>query len=393
MRARASLLAAILGLLATDALAQAPPEPPALELPVGAPVRIRTQAAPGDWIKGVLAGADSGTIAFVPEGAPPLGPNQLRIPRETVTRLEIVTGKKRQWLPGLVIGTALGVAMGFAVDVDPVRCEFDDNYACSRGEAVGLMGSELMAAIGGGVGSLVRKDVWTPVGLDALGPPPARRHELGRRAAGRARRAGGRPVRAVLRREGGDARRERTCARDKAIGRSLALVAGCVLSCACATTRYTQSRIEAVPPDVKGHAGSRASVEIEGLKIRIESLDRTPVGRGLPAPGAAARLRAARARVLVRPGPGRPAGREGGRVARERGRVPAALPGRGVRSRFDVAVTPETRADLVLGGLARGPKRLAPVTLRLARHAGRSYDRLYWLEAIGYVLSAAAYAP
>jgi hypothetical protein len=124
-------------------------------------------------MNGVLASADSGTIAFVPEGAPPLGPNQLRIPRETVTRLEIVTGKKRQWLPGLVLGAALGVAMGFAIDVDPERCEFDDNYSCSRGEAVALMGGT-MAALGAGVGSLVRKDVWMPVGLDALGPPPAR---------------------------------------------------------------------------------------------------------------------------------------------------------------------------------------------------------------------------
>ena len=56
-------------------------------------------------------------------------------------------------------------------------------------------------------------------------------------------------------------------------------------------------------------------------------------------------------------------------------------------------MTPETQADLVLGGLARGQERLAPVTLRLGRRTGRSYDRLYWLEAIGYVLSAAAYAP
>ena len=173
MRARASLLTAIFGVLATDVLAQAPPQPPALELPMGATVRMRTQAAPGDWMKGVLASADSETIAFVPEGAPPLGPNQLRIPRETVTRLEIVTGKKRQWLAGLVLGTALGVAMGFAFDVDPVRCEFDDNYMCSRGEAVAWSAASF-AAIGGGVGCLVRKDVWTPVGLDALGPPPAR---------------------------------------------------------------------------------------------------------------------------------------------------------------------------------------------------------------------------
>ena len=30
------------------------------------------------------------------------------------------------------------------------------------------------AMIGAGIGGLVRKDVWTPVGLDALGPPPAR---------------------------------------------------------------------------------------------------------------------------------------------------------------------------------------------------------------------------
>jgi hypothetical protein len=178
MGTRTWLLAALLGSLATDALAQASPEPPALELPVGARVRVRTYPATGDWIKGVLAGADSGTIALVPDGAPPLGPNQLRLPREAVTRFEIATGKKRQWLPGLVVGAALGVAMGFAMDVDPVRCEFDDNYACSRGEAVGILGGT-MAAVGAGVGSLVRRDVWIPVGLDVLGPPPARVGQAG----------------------------------------------------------------------------------------------------------------------------------------------------------------------------------------------------------------------
>jgi hypothetical protein len=173
MRPTLPLAAGFLILLASGSLAQDVPQPPALELPVGARVRARTQAAPGDWIKGVLAAADAGSIALVPDGAPSLGPNQLRLPRETVTRLELVTGKKRQWLPGLVIGAALGVAMGFAIDVDPVRCEFDDNYACSRGEALGLMGGTF-GAVGAGIGAMVRKDVWTPVGLDALGPPPVR---------------------------------------------------------------------------------------------------------------------------------------------------------------------------------------------------------------------------
>jgi len=173
MGTRTWLLAALLGWLATDALAQALPDPPALELPVGARVRVRTYPATGDWIKGVLASADSGTIALVPEGAPPLGPNQLRLPREAVTRFEMATGKKRQWLPGLVVGAVLGVAMGFAMDVDPVRCEFDDNYFCSRGGAVAAMGAT-SAAMGAGIGALVKRDVWTPVGLDALGPPLAR---------------------------------------------------------------------------------------------------------------------------------------------------------------------------------------------------------------------------
>jgi hypothetical protein len=175
------------------------------------------------------------------------------------------------------------------------------------------------------------------------------------------------------------------------LAKSTALVAGCVLSCACATTRYSQSRIETVPAELKGHAGSSASVEIEGLKVRIESLDRTLREETIP------RLSL---RLVFEPrelgysfDPGQVVLRDskGGEWRASGGGYQLLHPGSGFDLAFDVAVTPETRADLVLAGLARGPKRLAPVTLRLARHAGRSYDRLYWLEAIGYVLSAAAY--
>ena len=38
------------------------------------------------------------------------------------------------------------------------------------------------AVIGAGIGALFKKDVWTPVGLDALGPPPARVSRHGSRA-------------------------------------------------------------------------------------------------------------------------------------------------------------------------------------------------------------------
>lgn len=173
MRPVSLLAAVLLGPFATAAIAQEPPPPPVLRLPVGVQVRLRTVAAPGDWLRGTLVGADSESVGLIPENAPPFSESELRLPRETISGLEIVTGKKRQWLLGLLVGAASGLALSFAVDVDPERCEFDDNYYCSRGEAV-AWGTASFGAIGAGVGALVKKDVWTPIALEALGPPPPR---------------------------------------------------------------------------------------------------------------------------------------------------------------------------------------------------------------------------
>jgi hypothetical protein len=63
--------------------------------------------------------------------------------------------------------------MGFAMDVDPSNCAYDSYYFCSRGEAVAASGATF-AGIGALVGCAFKKDVWVPVGLDALGPPPVR---------------------------------------------------------------------------------------------------------------------------------------------------------------------------------------------------------------------------
>ena len=156
------------------ARAQAPAEPVPLTLPMGARVRVQTTAAPGSWMKGILVSADSSTIAMVPEHAPPLGANQLRLPSASIGRFELHTGSKRHWLIGLAAGVAVGVAVGATTnEIDPVACEYDYNYACSRGEAIALYGATF-GAIGAGIGALVKTDRWTPIAVDALGPPPPR---------------------------------------------------------------------------------------------------------------------------------------------------------------------------------------------------------------------------
>jgi len=176
-------------------------------------------------------------------------------------------------------------------------------------------------------------------------------------------------------------------ARSRSTG-SLALVAASVLLSGCATTRYTESRIAAVPPEVKGRPGAAPSVEIGGLKLRIETLDRAPQQEGIPR--LSLRLVFAPRELGYSFDPGQVVIRTAdGREWRSAGGEYRPLhPNARFDLAFDVAVTQEAPVDLVLGGLARGPKRLDPVTFRLVRQAGLSIDRMYWLEAIGYVILA-----
>jgi len=175
------MLAVILGVSASGALAQPAAEPTLLKLPMGARVRLQTLAAPGNWMKGILASADSTSVALVPEDAPPLGANQLVVPSASVSRFELRTGTKRRWLPGLIAGVALGLVVGFTEDVDSPACDVPDysyiedysGYYCSRGEAVAV--STLgFGGLGAGIGALIKADKWTPVALDALAPPSPR---------------------------------------------------------------------------------------------------------------------------------------------------------------------------------------------------------------------------
>jgi hypothetical protein len=181
----ALILAVILGVPTGGTFAQSVPdvppqaatepaaEPELLALPMGAQVRVRTAAAPGAWIQGILVSADSGGLALVPAGAPPIGANQLRFPIASVERFELQTGKKRHALHGLIAGVALGVLAGVTAEVDPVACEYDVDYMCSRGEAVTVLVLGF-GVLGAAVGGVVKTDEWTPVALDTLAPPPPR---------------------------------------------------------------------------------------------------------------------------------------------------------------------------------------------------------------------------
>jgi hypothetical protein len=187
--------------------------------------------------------------------------------------------------------------------------------------------------------------------------------------------------------------------------RLVVLGAACVVPAACATTSYSRSGVTAVPPGVNGKAGSNAKVEIEGLKVRLESLDYAK--RQDTIPSFALRLvfdprelgySFDPAQVVLRDesgatwsprvyGPGLFA--TGPWSCTGAGAVNASVPsyhglapGSCFELAFDVALGPEGRLELALGGLARGRKRLDPVLLPLARRSGRSIDRVYWLEVL-----------
>jgi hypothetical protein len=168
------------------------------------------------------------------------------------------------------------------------------------------------------------------------------------------------------------------------LAKSLVLAVASTLSAACATTRYTQSRI--APPQAKGRGAEAARLEIEGVKVRVESLDRAPREQGTPS--FAVRVVFAPEALGFSFDPGQVVLRDaGGRTwhAGAGGYQPLGS-GASFDLSFDAAVAPGKPMELVLGGLACGTKRIEPVTLRLARGEGRSYDRLYWLEALGKVL-------
>jgi len=166
-----ALMAVVLGVDASVAVAQAPPVPPPLKLPSGIRVRVWTYSLAGQRIEGTLLGADATGMTLVPKGSQPLLAGDMRLPAGDVTRLDVALERKGHWWQGALVGAAVGAALAFTDDVDPVLCKVNENVLCSRGEAILTYGLG-SAVIGGVVGALIKTDRWTPVALDAFGPPP-----------------------------------------------------------------------------------------------------------------------------------------------------------------------------------------------------------------------------
>jgi len=165
-----ALTAVVLATAVPAALAQAPPAPPPLKLPSGIRVRVWTYSMGGQRIEGTLLSADSNAVALIPKGSQPLMAGEMRLPAADVTRLDVALEKKRHWWQGALIGAAVGAALAFTDDVDPVLCEVNENVLCSRGEAILVYGLTSVG-LGAGIGALIKTDRWTPVALDAFGPP------------------------------------------------------------------------------------------------------------------------------------------------------------------------------------------------------------------------------
>jgi len=169
--------------------------------------------------------------------------------------------------------------------------------------------------------------------------------------------------------------------------RIAALAAAWIVTSGCATARYSQSAIATAPLAANGRAAHSVAFAIDGVKTRVESLDRAPQG------GQAPRLSL---RISFEPGalgysfdPGQVVLRtdEGEWRPAQNGYRPV-LPDSSYELSFSVGINDQQHAELVVSGLARGTTALAPVTLRLSRDEGTSITRMYWLEAIGVALAA-----
>jgi hypothetical protein len=125
---------------------------------VGTRVRVISSNVQGA-VLGHVASVDDGSLVLTLDNNLPV-----RIPRESITGLDVSSGRKRHVLEGTLIGAAAFGLLGFAFPVDSHNCGANTDNFCSRGEAVA--GATIVgAAYGALIGVFVKSDRWHPVVL------------------------------------------------------------------------------------------------------------------------------------------------------------------------------------------------------------------------------------
>jgi hypothetical protein len=128
----------------------------AVQIQPGTKVRMSVTGASGG-VEGTLLASSDRALTVVDEE------NQtLSFPRNTVTKLEVLRGRRGHWLAGAVVGTLLGAIIGA---VETPGCAGNDGDCYTRGENIGY-GSLGFGLVGSLVGALIRTDQWAEMPVD-----------------------------------------------------------------------------------------------------------------------------------------------------------------------------------------------------------------------------------
>ncbi len=117
----------------------------------------------GGWVQELTGDTLVAHVDVMQQGR--LRLEMLHVPMSSITKLDVVTGRKGHWLAGAGIGFLFGVVTGAASGDDPS----DQWFAYSAGEKA-MMGGLGFGLIGAGVGALIKSDRWSEVPLDQIRP-------------------------------------------------------------------------------------------------------------------------------------------------------------------------------------------------------------------------------
>ncbi len=172
-RARIASCVPALLTFATLAAAQEPSSSPvASVLTTGSRIRVLSTAFPSR-LQGAVVEVDDKQVTLNPDGGSPL-----KVPLQSVMRMEVSLGRRRNALKGMLIGALSFGALGLTAPVDPNDCGEGTDNLCSHGEGLAA-GALVGAGLGARIGALIKSERWGPI---AIGTPASRIGRRGTRA-------------------------------------------------------------------------------------------------------------------------------------------------------------------------------------------------------------------